>query len=475
MDLHKLSGWEIAGKIKAKKLSFEEVFDYFHNRIIKFNPQLNAVVRWFDKPLEFNRNSDSPLAGVPIVIKDNICLKGKETTCASRILKGFVSPYDSTVVQKLKNAGLQILGAANMDEFAFGSSCETSCYGPVKNPWDKTRVPGGSSGGSAAVVSAGLSPVSLGSDTGGSIRQPASFCGVCGLKPTYGKVSRYGLIAFGSSFDQIGPFSRDIQDCLYLLNIISGKDPKDSTSVQAEPLKNLSVQDISGLCIGVPKEYFIEGLSEDVDKTIRQALSFFKNNGAVIKEISLPSTEYSVAVYYILASSEASSNLSRFDGIKYGRREKAESLSEVYFKTRAKGFGREAKRRIMLGTFSLSSGYYEAYYLKALKARQLIKEDFKAAFKKCDLMITPTSPTAAFKIGEKLDNPLSMYLSDIFTISASLAGLPALSVPCGFTSQGLPVGMQIIGNYFQEEMLFNLAGFYQKNTDWHKKIPQEYE
>lgn len=476
-NLHKLSAWQISEKIRNKEISQEKIISFFQERIKKFNPQINATVSLFDNPHIPPNTSNSKLAGVPILIKDNICIKKREITCASGILKGFVSPYDATVIEKLHKAGLVILGTANMDEFAFGSSCENSCYGPTRNPWDTSCVPGGSSGGSAASVALGFVPLALGSDTGGSIRQPASFCGVVGFKPTYGRVSRFGLVAFGSSLDQIGPLCRDIVDCAYLLNVISGRDPQDSTCVPTDVpdfstyLKN----DIKGLKIGLPREFFVEGLDNQVKKSLKEAVSVLESKGAHISEISLPHTQYAVATYYILASSEASSNLSRFDGIRFGKKVPKNNLIQLYRKTRKDGFGKEAKRRIMLGTFSLSSGYYQAYYLKALKVRTLIRKDFQEVFKHYDAIITPTSPTTAFKLGEKVDDPLSMYLSDIYTISCNLAGVPAVSIPCGFTKEKLPVGLQIISNHFAESVIINIAYSYQNSTHWHKAFPDGYE
>ena len=413
------------------------------------------------------------MGGVPIAIKDNICIKGKKITCASKILASHTAVYNATVVERLKKAGLNIIGTANMDEFAFGSSTENSCYGPVKNPWNISYVAGGSSGGSAASVAARLVPFALGSDTGGSIRQPASLCAVVGFKPTYGRVSRYGLVAFGSSLDQIGPFTTNFIDCAYLLNILCGLDEKDSTSAAREvPDFAKSLKDIKpGIKIGLPKEYFGEGLNLEVKAAIEEVIEVFKKKKAKLIEISLPNTEYAVAAYYIIASSEASANLQRFDGIRYGKRVQDKNLIELYKKTRQSGFGDEAKRRIFLGTYSLSSGYYDAYYLKALRARRLIKEDFDKAFKEVDVILTPTSPTAAFKIGEKAADPISMYLSDIYTISVNLAGIPAVSFPCGWTKNNLPIGAQLIGKEFDESALINLGFVYQECTDFHKKIP----
>ncbi len=418
---------------------------------------------------------DGALSGIPIAIKDNICVRGEETTCSSKILKGFKPPYDATVIKKLREARAVFLGKTNMDEFAFGSSCETSCYGPTKNPWDTSMIPGGSSGGSAASVAAGEAVMALGSDTGGSIRQPAAMCGVVGLKPTYGRVSRYGLIAFASSLDQIGPIAKDVEDAALLLKAIAGYDEMDSTSVDVavpDYTKSL-VADVKGLKLGVPKEYFIAGIDKNVSKAVSDAIALLKGLGAEVKDISLPHTEYALSTYYIIAPAEASSNLARFDGVQYGFRARdPKDLIDMYVETRSQGFGSEAKRRILLGTYVLSSGYYEAYYLKAQKVRTRIKEDFDKAFKSVDCIITPTSPTAAFKIGEKLEDPLSMYLSDIFTIPANLAGIPGMSIPCGFSQRGLPIGLQLLGKPFGEETLFRVAYTYEKKTDWHKERPK---
>jgi aspartyl-tRNA(Asn)/glutamyl-tRNA(Gln) amidotransferase subunit A len=415
------------------------------------------------------------LAGIPVAVKDNICVKDEETTCASKILKGFKPPYDATVIKKLKDEGVVLLGKANMDEFAFGSSCETSCYGPTKNPWDLTRIPGGSSGGSAAAVAADETILAIGSDTGGSIRQPASLCGVVGLKPTYGRVSRYGLIAFASSLDQIGPITKDVTDSAMLLNVIAGYDELDSTSVKV-PVPDYTrslVKDVKNLKIGVPKEYFVEGIDEDVKSSVNKAVEVFKELGAKVTDITLPHTQYAVSTYYIVAPAEASSNLARFDGVQYGLRAgDASGIIDMYTKTRSEGFGQEAKRRILLGTYSLSSGYYEAYYLKAQKVRTRIKEDFEKAFKSCDCIVTPTSPTPAFRIGERMNDPISMYLSDIFTIPANLAGLPGISIPCGLSKDGLPIGLQILAKPFDEDTIFRAAYTFEQSTDFHKARPK---
>ena len=433
----------------------------------ELNKKINAIIHFNDEATQS--------AGDIVAIKDNICVKDEPTTCASKILKDFKPSYDATVISKLKAAGFFLAGKTNMDEFAFGSSCETSCYGPTKNPWDLERIPGGSSGGSAAAVSAGIVPMALGSDTGGSIRQPAALCGIVGLKPTYGRVSRYGLIAFASSLDQIGPLTKNVADSARLLNVISGHDAKDSTSA------NLSVPDftkslvnnVKNMKIGVPAEYFPkDGMEKGVRLALDKAKNTLRDLGAELVEISLPNTEYAVSCYYIIGPAEASSNLARYDGDQYGLRVDAKNMIEMYIKTRTKGFGDEAKRRILLGTYVLSSGYYDAYYLKAMKVRTLIKNDFLEAFKKCDCIMTATSPTSAFKIGEKIDDPLGMYLSDVFTIPANLAGIPGISIPCGFTENGLPVGLQFLGKAFDEETIIRAAHTFEKNTDFHNKKPK---
>jgi len=468
--LFKLSGWEVAQAIKNSRISEKETFSFFRERIKKIDPQIKSFVDVYeDSP---SQDGDSPLKGVPIAIKDNICIKGKKITCASRILNSYIAVYDATVIARLKKGGLNIIGTTNMDEFAFGSSTENSCYGPTRNPWDLERVPGGSSGGSAAAVAARLVPFALGSDTGGSIRQPASFCGIVGFKPTYGRVSRYGLVAFGSSLDQIGTITTNFVDCAHLLNIICGFDDYDSTISKREipDFTKFLVPDIKGTKIGIPKEYLEYGLDREVKEAINETISIFKKNKAKIIKISLPHTEYAVATYYIIAPSEASSNLQRFDGIKYGLRVDKGNLLQLYRQTRQVGFGEEAKRRIFIGTYSLSSGYYEAYYLRALRVRTLIKKDFEEAFKEVDVILTPTSPTPAFKIGEKTQEPLSMYLSDIYTISANLAGICAVSFPCGFTKDNLPLGCQIIGKAFDEKSLIRFGFTYQNSTDYHKRI-----
>jgi aspartyl-tRNA(Asn)/glutamyl-tRNA(Gln) amidotransferase subunit A len=413
------------------------------------------------------------LAGIPIGIKDNLCTQGLPTTCASRILENFIPPYESTVTQKLKDSGAVMVGKTNLDEFAMGSSTENSGYQVTANPWDLSRVPGGSSGGSAAAVAAQECTVALGSDTGGSIRQPASLCGVVGMKPTYGLVSRFGLVAYASSLDQIGPFARSVEDAAILLGAIAGYDAKDSTSLKLEiPDYTRSLKPkLKGLKIGIIQETFGEGLDAVVADAVQAAIEQLKSLGAKVQEVSCPRFRYGLPAYYIIAPSEASANLARYDAVKYGIREEAESLLSMYTKTRAKGFGAEVKRRIMLGTYALSAGYYDAYYLKAQKVRTLIKQDFEAAFEKVDVLITPTAPTTAFKAGEKTADPLSMYLSDLMTIPVNLAGLPGMSIPCGFDAQGLPIGMQLLGNVLREDLLFQVGYAYEQATEWHKQVP----
>jgi len=474
MNLHSLTAHALLDLIKSGKASAKEAYEDVLGRIKAVDPKVKAYVHLSHQTPDFKGGMP-----IPIAIKDNLCTKGEEITCASRILKGFKSPYDAGVIERIKNSGGTILGIVNMDEFAFGSSCETSCYGPTFNPWDLKCVPGGSSGGSAAAVAADEAMWALGSDTGGSIRQPASFCGIVGLKPTYGRVSRYGLIAFASSLDQIGPLTKDVRDCALMMNIISGYDERDSTSVN-EPVPDYTkalVNDVRGLKIGIPKEAFVEGLDPEVRRATEDALELLKKLGAVIKEVSLPHTPYAVATYYIVATAEASSNLARFDGVRYGLRVTPKSvrknaLVDMYEETRSQGFGDEAKRRIMLGTYSLSSGYYDAYYLRGQKVRTLIKNDLDQVFKDCDVILTPTSPTVSFKVGEKISDPLSMYLSDIYTIPANLAGIPAISVPCGFAKNGLPIGLQLMGKAFDEEMLLRISYTYEQNTPWHTQKPK---
>ena len=415
----------------------------------------------------------SPLTGIPLAIKDNMCTQGIPTMCSSKILFDFVPPYESTVTSKLTGQGYVLIGKTNMDEFAMGSSTENSGFQITKNPWDLERIPGGSSGGSAAAVAADECIAALGSDTGGSIRQPAALCGVVGLKPTYGRVSRYGLVAFASSLDQIGTLTKNVKDSALLMNIISGRDFLDSTSAPL-PVPDFAAvlgKEVKGMRLGIPKEYFVNGMDKEVEKSVRESVRILESLGAIPVEISLPHTEYAIATYYILATSEASSNLARYDGVKYGLRVEGKDLMELYMNTRSQGFGAEVKRRIMLGTYALSSGYYEAYYKKAQQVRTLIKKDFEDVFKHVDIIVTPTTPTAAFKINEKTSDPLQMYLSDIFTISVNLAGVPAISIPCGFTANNLPIGLQLIGKHFDEESLFRVAYAYEQATDWHRRKP----
>ncbi len=490
MQLYEYTAYHLTGMIKSGKVSSREVVESVFKRISQVEESVHAYITLTEKEAIARAESIDKkiksgervgeLAGIPVAIKDNMNIKGTKTTCASKMLESFISPYDSTVIRKLRDADAVFIGKTNMDEFAMGSSTETSYFGITRNPWNMQMIPGGSSGGSAASISADETIIALGSDTGGSIRQPASCCGVVGLKPTYGRVSRYGLVAFASSLDQIGPITKDVRDSAMLMNVISGYDPCDSTSVNVDIDDYLSYvsQDIKGMKIGVPKEYFVQGIDSDVHDAIKDALDLLERLGAQIVELSLPHTEYAVAVYYLLATAEASSNLARYDGVKYGYRfnpassenEKSDLLS-MYEMTRGYGFGPEVKRRIMLGTYVLSRGYYDAYYVKAQRIRTLIKEDFDRAFNKVDVIITPTSPTTAFKIGEKVDDPLKMYLSDIFTISINLAGIPAISLPCGFARDNLPVGLQIIAKPFDEKTIFRVAGTFEQNSHWHERKP----
>ncbi|HKO43301.1 MAG TPA: Asp-tRNA(Asn)/Glu-tRNA(Gln) amidotransferase subunit GatA [Pyrinomonadaceae bacterium] len=446
------------------------------NAAEKLNGSLNAFLQ-IDRSGAVQRAAsatDGALAGVPIAIKDNICVKGLQTSCGSRILGDYQPPYNATVIERLTDAGAVVIGKTNCDEFAMGSSNENSAYGPVKNPWDLARVPGGSSGGSAAAVAAGIVPVALGSDTGGSVRQPASLCGVFGLKPTYGRNSRYGLVAFASSLDQVGIFARNTDDVARVLGVIAGRDSHDSTTADV-PVPNYSAEltgDIKDARIGFPKALFGEGLDADVKASVEAAVDVYRELGAEIVDIELPNTKYSIAVYYIIATAEASSNLARFDGVRYGfRAEEASELRQMYRKTRDEGFGPEVKRRIMLGTYVLSAGYYDAYYRKAQQVRALLKEDFRKAFESCDAIITPTSPTPAFMIGEKVDNPLAMYLNDIYTVTANLAGVPGLNVPCGLSSNRLPIGFQLLGAYWSEPTLLKLSHAYEAVRPFTERPP----
>ena len=482
MELYRLNISEARELLDKRKITAKELLNSIYQRIESVDSKVKAFVTLSkDKAYEMadasqkqiNEGRSLTIQGIPVAIKDNMCTKGIRTTCSSKILENFIPPYESAVTSRLNENGYVLIGKTNLDEFAMGSSTENSGFFTTRNPWDIERIPGGSSGGSAAAVAADECIAALGSDTGGSIRQPAALCGVVGLKPTYGRVSRYGLVAFASSLDQIGPITKNVKDSAILLNIISGKDPFDSTSapVAVPDFTKILGDEVKGLKIGIPKEYFIKGMDREIEESVKTAIKKLESLGAIPVEISLPHTEYAVATYYVLATSEASSNLARYDGVKYGFRAEGKDLMEIYMNTRAQGFGAEVKRRIMLGTYALSSGYYDAYYKKAQQARTLIKADFEKAFNSVDMIVTPTSPTAAFKSGEKTEDPLQMYLSDIFTISVNLAGIPAISIPCGFTSNNLPIGLQIIGKHFDEESILKAAYAYEQSTDWHKRKP----
>lgn len=481
--MHKKTIVELGAGLKAGDFSSVELTRHYLERIQRLDGDINAFVTTTpDQALAEAAAADAkiqageagPLTGIPIVQKDIFCTQGVKTSCGSRMLDNFISPYDATVVSKLKQAGTVMLGKANMDEFAMGSSNETSFYGPVHNPWDLNRVPGGSSGGSAAAVAARMAAAATGTDTGGSIRQPAALCGITGLKPTYGRISRFGMIAFASSLDQAGPMAASAADAALLLQAMAGFDPKDSTSAeQPVPDYSATLNDaLAGLKIGLPKEYFGEGLEAAISASIDAAIEVYKRLGAEVVEISLPNTHLAVPTYYVVAPAECSSNLSRFDGVRFGYRcEQPKDLEDLYKRSRGEGFGAEVKRRIMIGTYALSAGYYDAYYLKAQKTRHLISDDFKQAFAKVDLIMGPATPATAFKLGEKTDDPVTMYLNDIYTIATNLAGLPGISLPVG-PVDGLPVGMQIIGNYFSEAKLLNVAHQFQQQTDWHRLIPE---
>lgn len=470
--------------LATKQISSVELTQLFLDRCQKLNPEINAYITLdADKSLAAARAADAriaagtagPLTGIPLAQKDIFCAEGWLTTCGSKMLSNFVSPYSAHVIDQIENVhGMVSLGKTNMDEFAMGSSNETSFYGPVRNPWDMNRVPGGSSGGSAAAVAARLAPIATGTDTGGSIRQPAALCNLTGLKPTYGVVSRYGMIAFASSLDQAGPMGKSAEDCALLLNAMAGHDPRDSTSLErtAEDYTADLEKPLNGLRIGLPKEFFGEGCDAEVMAAVQAALDEYRKLGAETVEVSLPNSHLSVAAYYVIAPAEASSNLSRFDGVRYGyRAPEYGDLNDMYRKSRAQGFGSEVKRRIQIGTYVLSHGYYDAYYLQAQRIRRLIANDFTEAFKHCDVIMGPTSPSTAFKLGEKSADPVQMYLSDIYTIAVNLAGLPGMSIPCGFDGQGLPTGLQLIGNYFSEARLLNVAHRYQQVADWHTRMP----
>jgi len=482
-DYHTKSLTELSELLRSGKVSSVQLTEFFLARIKAHDDKLNsfitvtetAAIASAQKADEQQKAGNAgPLTGIPIAHKDIFCTEGVKTSCGSKMLDNFVSPYNATVVEKLKNAGIVMLGKTNMDEFAMGSSTETSFYGPVKNPWHTDAIPGGSSGGSAAAIAARLAPAATGTDTGGSIRQPASMCGITGLKPTYGRVSRYGMIAFASSLDQAGPMAQSASDCALLLNAMAGFDEKDSTSVEKD-VEDYTAElnkPLDGLRIGLPKEYFEHGLDKDVEKTIRAALAQYETMGATLVDVELPNSALSVPVYYVVAPAECSANLSRFDGVRYGYRcEDPKDLYDLYTRSRGEGFGTEVKRRIMVGAYVLSAGYYDAYYLKAQQLRHLISDDFKKAFENVDVIMGPTAPTTAFNIGEKSDDPISMYLSDIYTIAVNLAGLPGMSVPAGFVN-GKPVGLQIIGNYFKESQILNVAHQYQQQTEWHKAVPE---
>ena len=488
MNITELTVHELQQKLKSKEFTIAEILESYCNRINEKEPEVEAFVTTYleeakaeaQKIQEKIDNGEDlgEYAGIPIGIKDNLCMKGTKTTCSSKMLENFVSPYDATVIEKLKDENIISLGKLNMDEFAMGSSTESSYFKKTKNPWNLNKVPGGSSGGSAAAVAANMVPWALGSDTGGSIRQPASLCGVVGLKPTYGLVSRFGLVAFASSLDQIGPITKDVRDSAMLLSLIAGHDEKDTTSEEIEKkdytkaLKN----DVKGLKIGVPKEFFGEGINEEVKKELTKAIETYKELGAEVEEFSLDVAKYALATYYIIACAEASSNLGRFDGIRYGyRTPEYSNLKEIYKKSRSEGFGPEVKRRIILGTYVLSSGYYDAYYKKAQQVRTLVSNEFGKAFEKYDVILTPTSPVTAFNIGEKSNNPLEMYLADICTVSINIAGVPAISIPCGVDSEGMPVGMQLIGNKFEEEKILNAAYTFEQKVKFRENYRPEFK
>ena len=484
--MHQKSLVELAADLRSGACSSEELTRACLQRIAEHDGRLNSFITVTEsQALAAAQAADAalrsgkagPLTGIPFAHKDIFCTNGVKTSCGSRMLDNFIAPYDATVTEKLHEAGAVMIGKTNMDEFAMGSSNETSFYGPVKNPWNDTTVPGGSSGGSAAAVAAGLVPASTGTDTGGSIRQPAALCGITGLKPTYGRVSRYGMIAFASSLDQAGPFTRSAEDAAIMLGAMAGFDPRDSTSVD-RPVDDYRAQlnePLQGLRIGLPGEYFGEGLEAGVGDAVSAAIEEFRKLGATVTDITLPNTHLSVPAYYVVAPAECSSNLSRFDGVRFGHRaENPQDLTDLYTRSRGEGFGDEVKRRILVGTYALSAGYYDAYYLKAQQARHLIRDDFMQAFRQVDIIMGPTAPSVAFKLGEKADDPVSMYLSDIYTIAVNLAGLPAMSVPAGF-SNAMPVGLHLVGNYFEESRLLNAGHQYQQVSDWHTRTPQGFE
>lgn len=483
MEINRSTAHKLHRLLKSGEIRAKEVTEAVIRHIEAIDSQINAyITKTFDLALDQARRVDEkiargeeihPLEGIPIVIKDNICTRGIRTTCGSKILHNFIPPYDATVIERLKMVGAVIIGKTNMDEFDIGSSNETSFFGPAHNPWDLERVPGGSSGGSCAAVAADETILALGSDTGGSIRQPASLCGVVGLKPTYGRVSRYGLIGLASSLDQIGPITKDIEDCAILMNLIAGHDPCDSISIDCKPpdYTRSLVSDVSGIRLGIPKEYFGREVDPNVKEVVEEAIKTLEELGAQVCEVSLPHIEYSTPVYCIISSSEGSSSLAKYDGIQYGYKAEESKLVDIYKKTRGEGFGDEAKRTIILGTYVLSAGHYDTYYLKAQKVRTLIRQDFKNAFEECNLIVTPTSPTPAFKIGRDMEDPVEMYLYEIFTNSANLVGIPAISIPCGFSQIGLPIGLQFLGPPFSEDLLIRIAYTFEQNTDHHLKKP----
>lgn len=484
--MHNKSLSELSAALQSGEVSSVELTQHYLDRINNYNGDLNAFITVTEeRALEQAKAADKlladknagPLTGIPLAHKDIFCTKGVRTSCASKMLDKFIAPYDATIVEKIDAAGMVTLGKTNMDEFAMGSSNETSFYGPVKNPWDTGRVPGGSSGGSAAAMAARLAPVATGTDTGGSIRQPASLCNLTGLKPTYGRISRYGMIAFASSLDQAGPMAASAEDAAWLMNIMSGFDERDSTSVERDvPDYTATLNDsLEGLTIGLPKEYFGEGLDPKVAETVQAAIKTYESLGATLKEITLPNSALAVPTYYVVAPAECSSNLSRMDGVRFGHRaEDPKDLMDLYTRSRGEGFGEEVKRRIMIGTYALSAGYYDAYYLKAQQCRRLIRDDFLKAYEEVDVIMGPSAPTPAFRFGEKTDDPVAMYMEDIYTINVNLAGLPGISIPAGFID-GMPVGLQIIGNYFDEARLLNVAHKYQQETDWHQQVPEAFK
>lgn len=482
MDLFELGISELRSLLEKREISSVDIVESICRRIDRVENTIKAYItvtkehafhmaEHADK--EMKNDITKPLLGIPLAVKDNICTKGVLTTCASKILSNYVPPYESTVTARLLKDGYILIGKANLDEFAMGSSTEHSSFFPTRNPWNTDRIPGGSSGGPAAAVAADECIAALGSDTGGSIRLPAALCGVVGMKPTYGRVSRYGLVAFASSLDQIGPITKNVKDAAVLLNSIAGRDNRDATSAPMDvPDFTAAIgEDIKGIKVGIPKEYFIEGMDPEITVAVQHAIKQLQTLGAVPVEVSLPHTEYAIAAYYVLALSEASSNLARYDGVKYGFRAEAEELMAMYLKSRSEGFGQEVKRRIMIGTYALSSGYYDAYYKKAQQVRTLIKNDFENVFKNVDIVATPTAPTPAFSLGEKIHDPLQMYLTDIFTLSVNLAGVPGISVPCGFTSEKLPIGLQLIGKHFDEETILKVAHAFEQSTEWHRRKP----